>query len=176
MISCTFRNPTASDGPTLHHLIARCPPLDQNSRYCNLLQASHFGDTAIVAEADGHLVGFVTGYRIPGRARTLFVWQVGVAPEARGQGLALRLLEALLGRLGDVDTLETTVTPDNRASMATFERLAERLDAPIARTVLFSKQRHFDGAHDDEVLLSIGPFSGAAAGPLTDHPLDKTGT
>lgn len=160
----------------MHQLIARCPPLDQNSRYCNLLQVSHFRDTAIVAEANGCLRGFITGYRIPTHPRTLFVWQVGVAPESRGQGLALQLLEALLARAADVDTLETTVTPDNRASMTTFSRLADRLHAPIAETVMFSKQHHFDGAHDDEVLLTIGPFRGTADSTLTDQPLNRTGT
>jgi L-2,4-diaminobutyric acid acetyltransferase len=166
----------ASDGPALHQLIKRCPPLDENSRYCNLLQVSHFRDTAIVAEADDRLIGFVTGYRMPRRPQTLFVWQVGVAPEGRGQGLAQRLLEALLARLPDVDTLETTVTPDNQASMTTFNRLAGRLDTRIAQTVLFSKEQHFEGAHDDEVLLTIGPFSGTAARSRTNQPLDKTGT
>ena len=97
-----LRQPTLRDGPALHNLVERCPPLDHNSRYCNLLQVSHFRDTAIVAEQEGNLRGFVSGYRIPGREDVLFVWQVGVSPEGRGQGLAPRMLLELIDRVEGV--------------------------------------------------------------------------
>jgi len=106
-----LRKPTDKDGAALHELVKQCAPLDENSRYCNLLQVSHFGDTAVVAECADALLGFITGYRVPGRDRVLFVWQLGVSPAGRGQGLAVRMLNALVARLGDIDTVETTVTP-----------------------------------------------------------------
>lgn len=154
-----FRPPTPDDSPALHELVRRCPPLDTNSRYCNLLQASHFRDTAIVAERDGELYGFVTGYRVPDRENVLFIWQVGVSPDGRGHGLGQQMLHRLVERVGDVTTLETTVTPDNEASAAMFERLARSLDAPIDRSVMFERERHFDGHHEDEILYRIGPFT-----------------
>src|SRR5690606_42164986 len=65
-------------------LVARCQPLDTNSVYCNLLQCSDFADTAIAAEdANGQLVGFISGYRPPSRPDTLFVWQVAVDASMR---------------------------------------------------------------------------------------------
>ncbi|MFW9674712.1 hypothetical protein V3H45_25585, partial [Vibrio parahaemolyticus] len=71
-----LRRPTDGDGYNLHQLVARCQPLDTNSVYCNLLQCSDFADTAIAAEnAQGELVGFISGYRPPSRPDTLFVWQ-----------------------------------------------------------------------------------------------------
>lgn len=153
-----LRRPVLEDGPELHRLIKRCPPLDENSRYCNLLQATHFSDTSVVAERDGALIGFVTGYRIPERQRDLFVWQVGVSPDGRGEGLAQRMLTALLDRLDTVSHLETTVTPDNGPSRALFEGLARRLGAPLERSVLFRGEPHFDGRHADEILYRIGPL------------------
>lgn len=155
----SLRQPVAEDGAALHNLIKRCPPLDQNSRYCNLLQVSHFSDTAVVAERNGSLCGFVSGYRIPGREDVLFVWQVGVSPEGRGQGLAPKMLRSLLQRHPDVAYLETTVTPDNQASAAVFEKVADTLDAPLEKSVLFHSEPHFEGQHDEEVLFRIGPFS-----------------
>lgn len=154
-----LRQPTPEDGAELHSLVERCPPLDTNSRYCNLLQVSHFRDTAIVAEQGDRLTGFVSGYRIPGREDVLFVWQVGVAPEGRGSGLAPKMLLALIRRLDDVRFLETTVTPDNDASAAVFRKVADRLKAPLERSVLFESETHFDGEHDEEVLFRIGPFT-----------------
>jgi len=158
-----LRRPTPEDGAALHNLVERCPPLDPNSRYCNLLQVSHFRETAIVAEQNGRLTGFVSGYRVPGREDVLFVWQVGVSPEGRGQGLAPRMLFALLARLDDVRFLETTVTPDNGASEAVFEKVADGMGVRLTRSVLFESDRHFGGTHDDEVLFRIGPFSTTSA-------------
>ncbi len=154
----TLRKPDSEDGSAIHELASRCPPLDCNSLYCNLLQASHFRDTAIVSENQGDIRGYVTGYLLPAKPNTLFVWQVAVSPEARGKGLALTMLEALLLRLPDVEYLETTVTPTNESSMKLFHRLAKRSETAVHENVLFDKNRHFRGSHEDETLLRIGPF------------------
>src|SRR5690606_15860277 len=68
-----LRRPRAADGAALFDLIAACPPLDLNSRYCNLLHCTHFADTSVAAERDGVLVGFISGYLPPRRSDTLFV-------------------------------------------------------------------------------------------------------
>ncbi|MFT4815993.1 MAG: L-2,4-diaminobutyric acid acetyltransferase [Pseudohongiellaceae bacterium] len=154
----TMRIPDSEDGSAIHDLASRCPPIDCNSLYCNLLQASHFRDTAIVAERQGEIRGYVTGYRLPAKQDTLFVWQVAVSPEARGQGLAVTMLETLLSRLPDVTAIETTVTPNNQSSMKLFHRLAERKNSSVHKRVLFDKEKHFGGKHEDEILLCIGPF------------------
>ncbi|MEE4302501.1 MAG: diaminobutyrate acetyltransferase [Pseudomonadales bacterium] len=151
--------PSDRDGRRIHDLVAACPPLDRNSMYCNLLQASHFADTAIVAELDGQLVGCVTGYRLPDDPSVLFVWQVAVSEAGRGRGLAKRMLKALIERFdGDVRHLHTTITPDNEASWALFRGLARDLGAETRHDVLFARDTHFGGAHDDEMLLRIGPM------------------
>lgn len=158
-----LRVPSADDGPALHDLIAACPPLDQNSRYCNLLQVSHFAETAVVAELDGDVVGAITGYLKPQDPTTLFIWQVAVHERARGRRLATRMMEAIADRevCRQVRFLETTIEPDNAASWKAFEKFAEARNAPSDQSLLFSRERHFAGTHGDEVLLRIGPFGGA---------------
>jgi L-2,4-diaminobutyric acid acetyltransferase len=155
-----LRMPTADDGPGVHDLIAACPPLDQNSRYCNLLQVTHFAETAVVAEMEGGMVGSITGYLKPGHPETLFIWQVAVHERARGRRLATRMMEAIVDREScrDVRFMETTIDPGNAASWKAFERFAEARDAPTDQSLLFSRERHFAGTHGDEVLLRIGPF------------------
>ncbi len=156
-----LRKPTAQDGPHLHKLVARCKPLDENSIYCNLLQCSHFAATGVAAERDGELVGFVSGYVIPERPDTFFLWQVAVGEQARGCGLAGRMINAILARpeLSALRYLETTITPDNEASWALFRAFARRQGADLESKVHFTRDTHFHGAHDDEHLLRIGPFS-----------------
>jgi len=159
-----FRKPESTDGSVVFELVDNCKPLDVNSMYCNLLQCSHFRDTAVLAERDGQIAGFISGYRLPERPEVLFVWQVAVAPSARGRGLASRMLRALLTRLeGEVSYVHTTITPSNEASWNTFRKLARDLDTELTSTVMFERDAHFGGAHDTEELLEIGPFSVTAA-------------
>lgn len=156
-----FRPPVSEDGVSVNNLIALCPPLDPNSLYCNLLQCSHFADTSVAAEIEGRLGGFVSGYLIPQRTDTLFVWQVAVAENARGMGLARRMIRHILERpaTAAVRWLETTITPANEASWRMFRSLAKDLGAECAESLFFDRERHFDGQHDSEMLLRIGPFS-----------------
>jgi L-2,4-diaminobutyric acid acetyltransferase len=159
----TFRAPRPEDGPRVTGLISRCPPLDPNSAYCNLLQCTHFSHTCILAEHenDEELLGWISGYRIPDTPEKLFVWQVAVAEPARGRGLAGSMLERLLVRpeLHGVRYLVTTITPDNDASWAFFRGFAARHGYSITERPLFEKERHFAGRHETEWELTIGPLS-----------------
>jgi len=157
-----FNKPSSMDGMAVHQLVASCPPLDTNSVYCNLLQASHFNETSIAASLeDGELVGFVSGYILPNKVDTLFVWQVAVSEKARGQGLAKKMLSSLLERssCSGVRYIETSITLSNQGSWALFRRLADQLGAPLEESVMFDKQTHFKGQHDTEMLVTIGPMS-----------------
>jgi L-2,4-diaminobutyric acid acetyltransferase len=156
----TLRAPAAEDGAAVYELIAQCPPLDTNSMYCNLLQCTHFSATSVAAEKDGEIVGFISGYIQPDDTDTLFIWQVAVGEKARGQGLAGRMLRDILSRQqeGQIKFIETTITPDNRASWALFESLANKLGAELNHTVMFDRQQHFAGQHETEMLVRIGPI------------------
>ncbi len=155
-----LRAPRSEEGYAVHQLVAACPPLDPNSVYCNLLQCTHFAETSVAALRGDRLVGFISGYRLPERPEVLFIWQVAVGEEARGCGLASRMLQHILQRPASrgVTHLETTITPANQASWALFRGLARTLNAPLSDSVLFERETHFGGEHDSETLVRIGPF------------------
>lgn len=159
----SLRPPVAADGIRVNRLIAQCPPLDTNSVYCNLLQCSHFAQTSVAAEIENELVGFVSGYIEPEQPDTLFIWQVAVGEKARGMGLATRMLQSILQRdaCQKVAYIDTTITEDNRASWALFERLSDKLGAELNHSVQFDRDQHFDGEHATEMLVRIGPFKQA---------------
>lgn len=159
--SITLRPPTLVDGMAVFRLVEKCPPLDANSSYCNLLQSSHFASTSVAAEVDGELVGFISGYVIPERPDCLFIWQVAVSEQARGLGLASHMLRHILERphCGDIRFLETTITQANDASWALFKSLAKKLSTNFESSIWMDKEIHFDGQHDSESLIRIGPFN-----------------
>ena len=134
--------------------------LDANAVYTYLLLATHFSETCAVAERGGALLGFVSGYRKPLDPSVLFVWQVAVRPDARGQGVARRLITHILRRrvCADVCFLEATVTPTNDASWALFQRVAHDLGAHVQRGPGFDTRTFGDEPHASEDLVRIGPF------------------
>lgn len=153
------------DGAAVHALIANCPPLDTNSLYCNLLQCSMFSATCVVAEQDGNLVGFISGFVTPDSTDNLFIWQVAVTPAARGMGLAVAMVLELLNRPACQRTsqLQTSITPGNAASWALFESVAKALGTQLISKVLFERQQHLNNLHDTEMLVTIGRFTPRAA-------------
>lgn len=161
MLDVFMRPPTATDGAAVNALIERCPPLDTNSAYCNLLQCSHFSGTSVIAESNGTPVGFISAYLIPERSDTLFIWQVAICESARAQGLASRMLASLLtrGNLSQVEYIETTITEQNAASWSLFKRFAKTNNCHLVTETLFDKTIHFGGQHDSEILVKIGPLS-----------------
>lgn len=156
----TLRAPTLEDGADVWHLIRDSGALDENSRYFNLVQCEFFGDTCVIAEMDGEIVGWVSAFLTPEDPETLFIWQVAVDEKARGKGLAKRMLAHLLEReaCADVKRLQTTITADNEASWALFNSFAERVDAPLERDAHFERNKHFEGRHPTEYMVTIGNF------------------
>lgn len=155
--------PRIHDGAKIHQLIAACPPLDLNSGYAYLLQASHFSETCRVARPKLQrdvIAAYVSAYSLPNQPDTLFVWQVAVAKDHRGHGLATDLLQDLLLPRGRpaFRYLHTTISPFNSASIALFNRLAIRANSKLERKPFFSSKLFGSVNHADEDLYSIGPL------------------
>ncbi len=152
-----LRKPRPQDGAAVWSLVSDCKPLDENSMYCNLIQCEHFADTCVLAELDGEVVGWVSGHVPPSDPEAVFVWQVAVSARARGLGLGLRMLRALMARdaCKDVSELRTTITSDNAASWALFRKFARGMGAPLASAPHFRRDEHFAGAHATEYMVTI---------------------
>lgn len=153
----TFRKPNKADGSDVWRLVADSKKLDENSMYCNLLQCDHFADTCIIAELDGEMVGWVSGYLPPDDEGSFFVWQVAVSEKARGRGVAKTMLAKLMDRAecAGVERLKTTITKDNDASWALFRSFARGCGAELGHKPYFRSEEHFDGEHDTEHMVTI---------------------
>ena len=153
--------PAASHGAGMWRVAAASGELDLNSSYKYLVFARDFARTCRVALHDDEVVAFVLGYRRPDHPDRLFVWQIAVDENHRGEGLAGRLLDDLVAPESVFDTdlthVETTITDDNTASQRLFAGFAARWDAPLTTSSLF-EAHDFPDPHDAERLHRIGPF------------------
>lgn len=153
-----LERPHAAEGRELWRLARGCG-LDLNSPYCYLLWCRDFARTSVVARDGKAAVGFVTGYVRPDAPDTLFVWQIAVDGAYQGRRIAHRMLDHLgmvMAELG-CRHMEATVTPDNVASMRTFESFARAQGAALGRHPGFSSVM-FPGHHPPEDLIRIGPL------------------
>lgn len=155
-----FDHPRLPEGREIWALIAEIGTLERNTPYAYLLFAHYFRSTVIVARQGGRVRGFVLGFRPPDRPETVFVWQVGVSPAARGRGLGRLLLDVLIEAqpLG-VRFMEATVTPDNAASEALFRSIATLYGAECRVSEGFGPELFPGTGHARERLFRIGPFA-----------------
>lgn len=154
-----IETPTKVDGADLWRIATDSQKLDVNSSYAYVLWCQDFSDTSVVARLNGAAVGFIIGYRKQRDPETALVWQVAVDDVARGRGLAGGMLDTLYTRLyaDGVRYLETTITPDNQASIALFSSFAKRWSATLERSELFV-EGDFPEEHEPEDLYRIGPL------------------
>lgn len=161
MSAVTFRHPDVRDAPAVTRLIRESGNLDVNSHYAHLLLCHHFHGTCMMAERGSEVLGFVSAYRPPEDPGALFVWQIAVAPSARGSGIAGRMLDQLVQHAsgGRVHFLEATITSTNTASIRLFTSFARRQGAAINHRRLFPAELfHGVEQHESEDLYRIGPL------------------
>lgn len=179
-MSCNirFRSALPSDASALWRLVKNAGTLELNSSYFYLAFAQFFGDTCLVAEDTSkekpQTLGGIIAFRAPADPKVLFVWQIGVLPEARGQGLAKRMLKALLQLPACTETeyLQATITKNNAASRGLFQSFARTMGADCNISSFFTADL-FPTPHDEEELFSIGPLSSRPHHPISSPNLGE---
>jgi len=156
----SFRSPTVDDGAAMYQLVKDSQVLEPNTRYAYLLLSTHFAGNCLLAEQNGEVVGCVASYRPPSHPEAIFVWQIGVREDARGQGLAKRMLHALVERPANADVrfLEATVDPGNEPSCRLFRAFAREQGVPCDVSPGFVPEHFGPTEHPPEDLHRIGPL------------------
>lgn len=157
-INILIRKPEKNDANKIYDLVKKSKVLDVNSEYLYLLQTTHFKDTCAVAVHENKVIGFVSGYMLPDNKDTLFIWQVAIDDEYRGNDLARRVILNIIKRdeIG-VNNIYSTVSPSNKASIRVFEKVANELNTQIINSNFFEIS-DFNNEHEEEVLYKIGPL------------------
>jgi L-2,4-diaminobutyric acid acetyltransferase len=139
-------------------LVANRPYVGLNSRYTYFLLAKDFSDTCVVAEHDGKIVAFSSGYVPPSRQDTFFSWETVVHEKYRGYSLQKRMLLHQI-KTTKAKFFEGTVNPSNEVSKKNFSDIAELLNTKCKKKMLFKEEDFENDGHEAEILYRIGPIS-----------------
>jgi len=148
-----FRQGVVEDAEKVWQLVQDTPALDDNSLYFYLVMFSYFSKYSAVAFENGRLAGFVCGFAPPENPDTYFCWQICVAEEYKGLGIAKKLLKTVMG--DRYQSLQATVTPSNISSRALFGSYAKTNDQSIREKTLYDKNCFKKINHEEEILLQI---------------------
>lgn len=93
----------------------------------------HFHATSLIAERDGELLGFLIGFHSASAPHRAYIHFVGVAPAARGTGLARELYERFFAAsIQDGCTTVSAITsPMNTASVAFHRAMGFTVTGPV---------------------------------------------
>lgn len=154
-----IRNVTVKDIKEVYKLLtANKPYVGLNSRYTYFLLARDFSDTCIVAEHEGKIVGFSSGYIPPRRPDTFFNWEIVVDVNYRGNGLQKTMLLHQIATT-NAKYFEGTINPSNKISKQNFQKIAELLNTKYEEKVLFSEEDFENDGHEAEILCIVGPIN-----------------
>ena len=148
----------ASDWPAVEAIYAegiatRGATFETSTPTFEEFDASRLADHRIVAVDDGRVVGWAA--LVPVSTRTCYrgvaEHSVYVAADARGRGVGQALMERLIASAegGGIWTIQTSVFPENAATVALHERLGFRVVGRRERIA------QLDGVWRDTLLLEL---------------------
>ncbi|MEU9993118.1 GNAT family N-acetyltransferase [Streptomyces sp. NPDC048045] len=108
----------------------------------------HFHRTSLIAEDGAGLAGFLIGLMSPAESDTAYVHFVGVAPRARGEGLARRLYQGFfeLAAAEHRTRVKAVTSPQNRRSVAFHTALGFTVAGPV---------HDYDGPGTDRMVFRL---------------------
>lgn len=123
-MSLVIRKAREDEFLDIYRFVCSCGVLETYGEHFYRIVIRYFGDTSYVAERDGRILGFMWGFLSQSRPDTFFLWQIGVDPSTRGEGIGARILEVAEAELAEhgCRRIELTIDPSNRPSQRLFEK------------------------------------------------------
>ena len=119
-----LRSVKGSDANLLHHLALSCPPLDVHTNYTYWVVAEYFGEGCYILEEDNESIGYIMTIQTKDE---IFVWQIGILDEFRGQGYSSLLIEKVISNaILTKRDVYVTIAKDNIVSFSAFSSVVKK--------------------------------------------------
>lgn len=159
VIPLIIRSPSSLDGAQMWKLVKDSGKLDLNSTYFYVAMSHWFSDSCKLAfdPESNRLIGMIIGFRLPTDKETLFIWQIAVDEQFRGQGIAIKLLEDV-ANISEIRYVEATIAPSNLSSKRLFTKWSTAMQTTMIVKDGFGLDCFPNLNHEKENLYRIGPL------------------
>lgn len=140
----TYRTISTSDIEKIKKLVDQCRPyVVPHPDYNYWMLAELFPGYSLVAVRGDDIVGYVGACPVNNCSNHVFVIQIAVAPNMRGQAVAFSMLKEIYERFAEKGTgkfvLECTISPNNQPSQNTFRKFAKMYGGTFEKS-----EKHFE--------------------------------
>ena len=160
-----IRTVTDTDLPRIREFITRCEPLGFHTLFTYWVLGSHFTDLFLICEEGSRIQGLITGLVSSTCDNTAFVWQLGVSPESRRQGVAQSLISEFCSRASKLGAghIQVTIEPDNLASLGAFTKYAQSIGRELRRIDTLELNDEYASTPIHEIVYSLDINQGTAS-------------
>ena len=140
MSDVMIRQSQEQDTNAIYDLVPKLSPLTPHTRYTYWNLFRNFGDSCFIATNQEQPVGFITSHPTTTPSLEWFIWQAGILPEYRGNGLIDSLQDHVIdaARNSGAVALNTSIETDNPRSFGAFSRMAVRLGTTMEEIERFN--------------------------------------
>ncbi|MFQ5443154.1 MAG: GNAT family N-acetyltransferase [Nitrospinales bacterium] len=106
--------------------VKSCEPLGIHTAFTYWVLAKYFNNTCFILEKNSQIIGWIAGVTSSSHESTLYIWQIGVAPEHRGKKYSENLIDAIVfvARNNGCKSIHFSISPQNIPCLKAFERYA----------------------------------------------------
>ena len=124
----SIRTVSVSDVSDVRVFVDRCKPLTLHTAVTYGVLFRNFSELCFVFEDNERIIGFLAALRGTSHSDAVYVWQLGVSADMRGQGISHKLLDALAqsSKSIGISKLHVGIEPSNDVSLKVFESYARK--------------------------------------------------
>ncbi|WP_461206214.1 GNAT family N-acetyltransferase [Clostridium sp. DL1XJH146] len=111
----------SNDGAKLRGLAQKCYSLDIHTQYTYWVMTNYFSKSTFIAKRGTEEIGYIMALY---NEEKFFIWQIGILPQYRKQGISYRLIEEAVSvaKSKGFDIVEVTIAEENKSSFNTFAK------------------------------------------------------
>jgi len=134
-----IRKATQEDFLEVHSFTAESPLMENYPEHVYKIILRYFGDYCFIAKDSGQIIGLIMGIVPQGFPGTYFLWEIGVSPSYKRQGIGGKLVREVESELRKLafKRIEVTIDPVNLPSQKLFEKMGyQNISGGFGKTIV----------------------------------------
>ncbi len=152
-----IRNCTVDDVSRVRLFVDQCKPLDLHTTVTYWTLFNYFSNLCFLMLEEEKVIGFVSGVKSSLDKEVVYLWQVGVAKNYRGNNYASLLLDHFFKASKNLDCskIQVSIAPENEPSYNAFFKYSKEHSYNISQVGELKYEDELTGKKEFEILYQI---------------------